>query len=183
MKNSAEKYRSFLSYILIFLGTFLVMQIAIGTAMIPSHSMDPTLTVGKKYLFFQQAYLFSDPKRGDIIVFDDFDQKSGGESSEDSQRTIFCKRIIGVPGDVIDFKDESVYINGERLDEPYAYGVTMPFVRSDENGNPYIADHFEVPEGHYFFMGDNRENSHDSRLWKPQPFIEKSQILGKLIVF
>ena len=119
------------------------MQIVIGTAMIPSHSMDPTLTVGKKYLFFQQAYLFSDPKRGDIIVFDDFDQKSGGQASEESQRTIFCKRIIGVPGDVIDFKDEAVYINGEKLDEPYAYGVTIPLVRSDENGDPYIADHFE----------------------------------------
>jgi len=172
-KITSTDYRSTLKYVLIFLCTFFVMQLLIGTAYIPSSSMDPTLKVGKKYLFFQQSYLFSDPERGDIIVFDD-------------QGTIYCKRIIGLPGDVIDFHDNGVYINGELLDEPYADGVTLPYPKQREvNGEleVYIEDHYEVPEGQYFFMGDNRENSRDSRLWEPQPYIKKSQILGKLIVF
>ena len=160
MKHISEtEYKETLSYALIFLVTFFVLQLFIGVAFIPSGSMEPTLTVGKKYLFVSTSYLFKAPERGDIIVFDD-------------HGVVYCKRIIGLPEDKIQLSEGSVYINGELLDEPYADGITLP----------YTSDHYEVPKGEYFFLGDNRLNSRDSRLWE-YPYIKKSQILGKLITF
>lgn len=158
-KISVEEYKDTLKYVLIFLVTFLLLQIFIGVAFIPSGSMEPTLTVGKRYIFSTTSYIFKEPSRQDIIVFDDMG-------------TIYCKRIIGLPGDVIDLKDGLVYINNELLDEPYADGETYA----------YSLDHYEVPANEYFFLGDNRLNSRDSRLWD-YPFITKNQILGKLIKF
>lgn len=156
-KISVEEYKDNLKYVLIFLITFLVLQTFIGVALIPSGSMEPTLTVGKRYIFSSTSYLFKNPARGDIIVFDD-------------EGVIYCKRIIGLPGDSIDLKDGQVYINNELLDEPYADGETYA----------YTYDHYDVPDGEYFFMGDNRLNSRDSRLWD-YPFLAKKKILGKLI--
>lgn len=152
-------FKDTVQYVFIFLITLFVMQLLIGVALIPTASMEPTLTVGKKYMFLQTSYLFKDPQCGDIIVFDD-------------HGTVYCKRIIGTPHDVVEFKDEEVYINGNKLDEPYAHGITRA----------YTFERYEVPEGEYFFMGDNRENSHDSRSWD-YPFIKKEQILGKVIRF
>lgn len=158
-KISVYDYKDTLKYVLLFLVTFMLLQIFVGVAYIPSGSMEPTLNVGKKYLFNQTSYLFKGPQRGDIIVFDD-------------HGVVFCKRIIGLPGDSIDLVDGSVYINGELLNEEYANGATYA----------YTSDHYDVPAGEYFFMGDNRLNSSDSRLW-PYPYITKRQILGRLIKF
>lgn len=156
---TSEKAREVLGYVLVFLITFFVLQLFIEFANIPSSSMEPTLMKGKKYLFEQVSYIFSDPKCGDIIIFD-------------SEGVVYAKRIIGTPGDVIDFADGKVFINGQELEEPYAYGETYT----------YYEDHFEVPEGMYFFLGDNRENSNDSRFW-PNPYITKAQILGRVLKF
>jgi len=158
-KIPVEEYKDTLKYVLIFLITFLILQTFIGVAYIPSGSMEPTLTVGKKYLFLQTSYLFKEPQRGDIIVFDD-------------HGVVYCKRIIGMPGETLDLIDGSVYINGELLEEDYANGETYG----------YTDTHYEIPFGSYFFMGDNRLNSKDSRLWE-DPYFEKEQILGKLIKF
>lgn len=160
MKRIDEaEYKDTLKYVLIFLITFLILQAIIGMAYIPSGSMEPTLEVGKKYPFFELSYLFASPERGDIIVFDD-------------HGVVYCKRIIGLPGDEIDLQNGSVYINGELLNEDYAFGNTYAYYES----------HYVVPDGEYFFMGDNRENSRDSRLWD-YPYITKTQIIGKLIRF
>lgn len=156
-KLTAEKYRDFLSYVIIFLISFLVLQSIIGMAFIPSGSMEPTLHVGSNYVFCKLSYLFKDPECGDIIVFDD-------------HGVIYAKRIIGTPGDVVDIKEGSVYINGSKLDEPYANGDTYA----------YTYEEYIVPEGEFFFLGDNRCNSNDSRLWE-NPFIKKEQILGHIL--
>lgn len=154
---TVEKAKELLGYVFVFLVTFFVLQLIIEVANIPSSSMEPTLGKGKKYLFEQVSYIFTDPKCGDIIIFD-------------SEGTVYAKRIIGTPGDVIDIANERVYINGQELIEPYANGSTYA----------YFDSHFEVPEGMYFFLGDNRENSNDSRFW-PNPYISKSQILGRVL--
>lgn len=151
-------YKEILSYVLIFTSTFFILHSVMGMAYIPSGSMEPTLSVGRKYPYITVAYLFNGPKRGDIIVFDD-------------HGVAYCKRIIGLPGETVSFDGGFVYINGERLDEPYVAGFTYP----------YLANEYTVPEGEYLFLGDNRENSKDSRLWE-YSFLKKSQILGKIVL-
>lgn len=153
---TSEKYRELLSYIVIFIATFGIIYSVIGVSFIPSSSMYPTLEVGHRYPYLKLSYLIKEPERFDIIIYD----KDG---------TAYCKRVIGLPGDFIEFREDGLYINTEKTDTPYAYGTTYPFIQTAYN----------VPEGEFFVMGDNRENSNDSRYWE-YPFIKKDQILGKV---
>lgn len=152
-----SSYKEFVMYALIFIATFGVAFFIFGMSYIPTASMEPTLSVGHKYPYFKLHYLFTDPERGDIIIYD-------------REGTVYCKRIIGTPGDHIELLDGTVRINGEVIDEPYAHGNTYPFLNYE----------YLVPEGEFFVLGDNRENSRDSRFWD-YPYITKNQILGELI--
>jgi signal peptidase I, bacterial type len=130
-------------------------------AVIPSPSMHPTLKVGDR-VFVTKIYNKGSLKRGDIIVFN---SKELG--------IVLVKRLIGLPGDTVEVRtDGSVYINGAKIDEPY---VKTP---GGESGT------FVVPKDSYFFMGDNRADSFDSRYWK-QKYIPWSALMGKarFIVF
>ena len=126
-------------------------------------SMDPTLNAGDVLLVNRMAYRFSTPKRGDIIVY-----KTGDDSKKASTH---IKRIIGLPGETVEVKDGKVYINGSDtpLDEPY-----LPEPMEGSYG-PY-----EVPEGCYFMMGDNRNNSLDARFWDNK-FVAKNKIVAKVL--
>lgn len=95
-------------------------------------------------------------KEGDIVLF----------KQEEFEKDILIKRLIGLPGDKIEIKDGVVFRNGEQLQEDY--------VKNKDHFNGV----YEVPEGKYFFLGDNRPNSSDSRDWK-NPYVDKSQIEGK----
>ena len=124
---------------------------------VPSSSMYDTIEQGDRVTIFRMAYLFDDPKRGDIVSF----------YYPDDESQIFIKRIIGLPGEIIEGKDGSVYIDGVKLTESYTDGAyTHDF-------GPY-----EVPEGCYFMMGDNRGNSLDSRFWVNK-FVSREKIIGK----
>ncbi|WP_454053207.1 signal peptidase I [Clostridium sp. Marseille-Q7071] len=122
---------------------------------VPSESMYPTIQPGDR-IFVTRNYSEKSLERGDILVF------HSKELKED-----LIKRLIGLPGDTIDIKsDGTVYINGEKLDEPYvAYN-------SDKEAT------FHVPEKSYVFMGDNRSNSFDARFWE-NPYISYDDIMGK----
>ena len=116
---------------------------------IPSESMVPTLEVGDRVFVNKFIYRFSEPERGDIIVF---------ESVEGDQDLI--KRIVAVPGDNVALQDGALFVNGERREEPYV------------NQQPPDSSFFgptTVPEGSVFVMGDNRANSRDSRFFGPVP--------------
>lgn len=128
-------------------------------AIIPSASMEPTIMVGDRIFGNRLAYTSAEPKRGDIVIF----------KYPDDESQLFIKRIIGEPGDIVWIIEGKVYINAseEPLDEPY---VIIP---DTGDFGPY-----QVPEGHYFMMGDNRTKSADSRYWM-NPFVERSKILGK----
>ena len=124
---------------------------------IPSESMVPTLEVGDRVLVNKFIYRFTEPARGDIVVFKSVE--GGGED--------LIKRVVGVPGDEISVRGGKLLVNGERQREPY---VNRRF--PDRSFSAPTT----VPKGHIFVMGDNRANSRDSRFFGPVP---KSKIEGE----
>ena len=147
---------------------------------IPSGSMMDTLLVGdyilvNKFLYgpelpFTDIHLpgLRAPHRGDIIVF---------KYPQDEKRD-FIKRIIGVPGDTVQVRGAQVFVNGQPLDESY---VKLNPMRSHLGAAPYCGYAYGceptvVPPGSYFVMGDNRDNSQDSRYWG---FVKREKIKGK----
>ena len=132
----------------------LINRFLIFKVKIPSESMVPTLNVGDR-LFVTRVYNPENLKRGDIVVV------YSEEKNED-----MIKRLIGLPGDKIVIKDGTVIVNNETLKENY--------IGTADNYN----GEFIVPEGKYFFLGDNRYWSLDSRYWE-DPYIDASEIKGK----
>lgn len=132
------------------------IQLGVQSRLVEGHSMEPTLHDHQRLLISRVAYGgFSDPQRGDIVVFHAWD------STED-----YIKRVIGVPGDTIEIRDSRVLVNGAAVDEPYlrsdsASGSQGPVVLSPDD---------------YYVMGDNRGNSSDSRL---HGALNRSRIVGK----
>lgn len=124
-----------------------------------SGSMVPTLSVGEVSLM-RAVMSPSDLHRGDIVIFDPkTDENADNIDFVDPDGVPFVKRLIGLPGERIRIEDDVVYINDEPLDEPYA---VYPNNRLAPEESRYM-DEITIPEGHYFFMGDNRDNSYDSR--------------------
>jgi len=156
-----------------------IRQFAVQAFTIPSGSMMDTLLIGdyilvNKFLFgaevpFTDFHLpgLRTPARGDIIVF-----KYPNDESRD-----FIKRIIAVGGDTIQVKDNQVYLNGKLQDEAYVRpGSFRDTGVSTHCGYLYGCEPLRVPEGSYFVMGDNRDNSQDSRYWG---FVKREKIRGK----
>lgn len=133
----------------------------IANAEVPSGSMETTVMTGDRIIVNRLAYQFADPARGDIIMF----------RYPDNEKEEWLKRIVGMPGETLLIQDGLVYINGgsEPLEERYLA------VTPAGNFGPY-----EIPEGAYFVMGDNRENSWDSRYWD-NTFVEREGIIGKAV--
>jgi len=162
----------------------LIRTFIIQAFKIPTGSMEPTLLVGDHLLVTKFSYsvhipneipftsiqLFPDyhffasvPERGNIVVF-----KYPEDESKD-----FIKRVIGLPGETIQVIQQRVYINDKLLKEPYAYHSQPPSLNSGSRDN---MPPLRIPEGHIFVMGDNRENSHDSRMWGT---LDLSKLRGK----
>ena len=156
-KNMVKECISFFAPLLI---AYILLTKVIFISVILSGSMEPTLKVGNTAFFDRLAYINSEPQRGDVIVF--YSEEYG---------ECFGKRIIGVPGDHISFKDGRVLINSEYLNE-------SAYLETDMRTDGYRE--FNVPDGYYIVMGDNREYSCDSRHWK-KPYISKESIKGKYI--
>lgn len=156
--------KEIISWILVFafaiIAATLIKTFIIYNVEVPSGSMENTIMIGDRAVTFRLSYLFQDPKRGDIIVF----------PFPDDEKVDYIKRIIGLPGETIEGKDGYVYINGKPLEEPY---VMAPI---DSDFGPY-----EVPEDSYFMMGDNRNNSADSRFWDIK-FVKRDKIEGKALL-
>jgi signal peptidase I len=148
---------------------------------IPSGSMMDTLLVGdyilvNKFLYGPEVPLtayrlpgFRDPERGDIIVF---------KYPQDEKRD-FIKRIVGTPGDTVQVRGDQVVLNGRPLAEPYVRKTEGPLgdrAQPSYCGYAYGCEPTVVPAGSYFVMGDNRNNSQDSRYWG---FVKKDKIKGK----
>jgi len=132
---------------------------------IPTGSMEPNLLVGDHLIVNKMR--FAPIRRGDVVVF---------KFPKDPERD-FVKRVIGLPGDKIELHRKKVYVNGVALNEPYAH-LMEP---ASADGAPKVDDVREeygpvnVPADQYFMMGDNRDNSEDSRYWG---FLPKSYVKG-----
>ena len=128
-------------------------------------SMEPTVEPGQYVLVDKLSPIWSDYKRGDVIVFN----PPAGYSEQDGQNIPFIKRIIGVAGDLVEVKDNSVYVNGVKLAEPYVFDGQPTTPLSNESS-------WRVPQGDLFVLGDHREQSQDSRVFGPIP---KSTVIGR----
>lgn len=158
---------------------------------IPSSSMEPTLQVGDRVLVNKLAYTFREPERGEIVVFTQRDGADLGPQPGLLSRVVrsvtsglgfappgardFIKRIIGLPGDVVEMREGVVRVNGEPLAEaPTVEGGYLS--ERDQNDFGPVT----VEPGHYFMMGDNRPNSSDSRFSLGQ--IPRDAIVGRAFV-
>ena len=144
------------------LASFLVRMYAVQTFFIPSGSMEPTLHVGDRILVNKLSVRFGTINIGDIIVF----KAPPTEHCDDGSYSDLVKRVIGLPGQTITSKGNTVYVNGKPLKERWKYWPDL---------NPAIKK-LKVPANNYYVMGDNRANSCDSRFWGSVP---RSDIIGK----
>ena len=146
--------REIIETLLLTVFIFWLVNTATGRFRIEGFSMLPTLQEGEYVIIDKLSYFLNEPERGDIIVL---------HFPNDRSRD-FIKRVIGVPGDHIDISDGVVTVNGIPLSEPYI------------NAEPSYDGTWEVPEGQYFVLGDNRNNSSDSHNWS---FLPRDDIVGK----
>lgn len=157
---------------------FMLINGTLGQArVIPSGSMKNTLLIGDHLIMSRVGYdagipftnwhvpLWRDPKRQQIIIF---------KPPFDPNQPDYVKRVIGLPGETVDIHDGGVWINGQRLEENYTLGRTEAPLR-DQLTVQYGGLPYKIPENCYFAMGDNRQNSLDSRYWGCVP---RNDILG-----
>ena len=148
--------------ILAFALAFLMNKFVYANAEVPTGSMIPVVQPGDRLIVNRLSYLFEEPERGDIVMF----------AYPDNEKENYLKRIIGLPGEKVEIRDGLVYINDSEkpLDEPY--------LNDPPNGDygPY-----NVPEGCYFMLGDNRDISKDARHWTNK-FVKKEKIVGKALL-
>ena len=187
----------------------IIRSLLIQPFYIPSSSMEPNLLVGDRLFVTKYSYgyskhsfpfsppildkrlFFSDPKRGDVVVF----------KTPADNRTDYIKRLIGLPGDQIQFIDTNLYLNNSEIikskissdDKIFCGSKSINVFTFEEilpNGKKFEtvylkkdtlknSDTFVVPEDHYFFLGDNRDCSKDSRFLSSVGYVHKNNLVGK----
>jgi signal peptidase I len=163
----------------LFIRTFVVQAFKI-----PTGSMENNLLVGdhllvNKFIFGPTESAFERTalpeaaiRRGDVVVF-----KFPKEPERD-----FIKRVIGLPGETLEMREKKIYINGKPLDEPYVHYLLPPRSHDQEFASFDKREQYgpvTIPEGQYFVMGDNRDNSEDSRYWG---YLKRDYIKGKALM-
>jgi len=139
----------------------IITRVVILNATIPTGAMEDTIKPNDRIIANRLAYVTSEPQRFDVVVF----------RYPDDEKVLFIKRIIGLPGETVTIREGKVYINDSDipLDDSFSKN------NSEGNNGPY-----EVPDGHFFMLGDNRNSSADSRVWE-NTYLSKDKILGKVL--
>lgn len=143
--------KEILPYVLIIIAVILIRTFIITPVRVDGASMDQTLEDGQILLLYKLANV----DYGDIVVLD-----------EEKEGEIIIKRIIGMPGDTVSIRDNTIYVNGEEVEEDYAYGETSDY------------EEITLDDDEYFILGDNRPISKDSRYFGP---VKEDEIIGKVI--
>ena len=141
---------------------FIVNNVLLINAKIPSESMEDTIMTGDRIFGNRLAYINKDPQRFDIVIF----------KYPDDETQLFIKRVIGLPGETVEIRDGKVYIDGSETPLDDSFTPDPP----QGDWGPEV-----VPEGSYFMLGDNRNRSKDSRFWT-NTFVKKEKILGKAVL-
>lgn len=147
--------REIIGLVLLSVVIFLLLQVLVPRFEVVGSSMKPSLHDGQRLLVNKAVYFFREPEAGEVVVF----------QAPNNRQADYIKRIIALPGDVVEVKEGVVYVNGSPLDEPYI---------KDEPG--YTLSPETVPENNYFVLGDNRNNSNDSHNGWTVP---RQNIVGK----
>jgi len=161
MSNSSKKmtlWELIQTVVIAVVLALLITQFVVQGYKIPSGSMETTIMPDDRVFVNKFIYRFTEPKRGDIVVF-----KYPVDPSKD-----YVKRTIGLPGETLEMRNGIVYIDGKPLDEPYL----------TEQGTGDFGP-VKIKAGHFFMMGDNRDNSEDSRYWGQLP---RENIRGKVFL-
>ncbi|MGM0395729.1 MAG: signal peptidase I [Bacillota bacterium] len=162
---------------------FIISNI-VSMTMVMEQSMEPTFSQGDRLIVNRIGYFFTSPERGDIIIFDknpidkgiirnminevgDIRNNFRFRFTGSAEKNLLIKRVVAVGGDLVEIIDGEVHINGERVEEPYINTIT--YSRGDSQ--------WQVPQGKLFVLGDNRENSLDSRVLG---FIDEQQVKGEV---
>jgi len=147
--------REILGTLILAVVIFLLLQTTIRHSVVVSASMEPTLPIGHHLLINKVVCKFHEPERGDIITF----------YLPNNPKTVYIKRVIGLPNDTVAVKEGMVYVNDSPLSEPY---IKEP--------PRYIFHQQKIPENNYFVLGDNRNNSTDSHTGFT---VKRKDIIGK----
>ncbi len=159
-QNAKEELISWIKWIAsALIIAFVLRTFVFQMAIVNQISMEPTLHEGNMLVISKISYTLGKPSRGDIVVFKD-----------EYENKLLIKRIIGLPGETVEIKDGSVYINDKMLEPKYTEAET----------NSYGQNIWKVPENEYFMMGDNRPHSRDSRA-DTVGFVDKKNLMGKAV--
>ena len=162
-----SKLREYFEVIVISIGlALLVRTFIVGVFRIPTGSMEDTLLVGDFFLANRFIYRFTDPKPGDVIVF----------KYPLDPRSDFVKRCVAVESQTVQIKDKVLYVDGKRIENPCQSKFIDPRIYQADLSTRDNFGPVRVPAGHLFMMGDNRDNSRDSRYWG---FLDKRLIKGR----
>ena len=159
-KSLIKEIRDYIFLIILaFAFAFLMNKFVYANAEVPTGSMIPIVQPGDRLIINRLSYLFEDPKRGDIVMF----------AYPDNEKKNYLKRIIGLPGEKLEIREGLIYINDRKTP------LSENYLNDEPNGDfgPY-----NIPEGCYFMLGDNRDNSLDAREWKNK-YVKKEKIVGK----
>ena len=157
--SNSEFFQWILTFAIAVVIALCVNHFVLVNAEIPSGSMENTIMTGDRVFGNRLSYTFSEPERFDIIIF----------RYPDDESQLFIKRIIGLPGETVEIHNGQIFIDGSAT--PLEDVETKEFMQG--SFGPYT-----VPDNCYFVMGDNRNNSKDSRYWE-HTFVTKDEIIGK----
>lgn len=139
-----------------------------GLVLVPTTSMEPTLPRHSVSFLLRSRFLPRELSRGDVIVFRPAPDNA---DTRDENPPLLTKRIVGIPGDTVEIRAGKTYLNGQPYEEPWLAETPEPL-----DFGPY-----QVGDGQYFVLGDNRNHSNDARYWI-NPYLDRKAILGRIVL-